>query len=457
MLTYDFENADGPLYQYIYKCLKDDIIKGNIKPNEKLPSKRFFAKNNGISTITIQNAYDQLISEGYVYTIPKKGYYASDISGIRKLPKSQGLSLEINTREHHDDLLSLSDPEFNPDNFPFSVWARVMRDVISNKKEVLMQTSPVGGVYTLRSAIAGHLRSFKGMLVDPNQIIVGAGTQYLYSLLIKLLGTDKKYCIENPGYDRLLKIYSVNNIDCVLADMDEAGISVGSLEKSGADIAHISPAHHFPTGITMPAARRYEILAWANAMSGRYIIEDDYDSEFRTNGRPIPPIFSIDVSDKVIYMNTFSKSLASTIRISYMVLPPRLANLFYEKLSFYSCTVSNFEQYTLAEFIEKGYFEKHINRMRLYYSRKRNEILDLIQNSRFSEKCHVIENSSGLHFLLKLDTKMSDEEVTLYLKEKGLRIRALSDYYLDGDRTSRHMFILDYSNLDIGELKKLIS
>lgn len=456
MLTYNFENIDEPLYQYIYKCLKKDIISGNILPNEKLPSKRFFAKNNGISTITIQNAYDQLISEGYIYTIPKKGYYASDISGIKKVQRVQVLPLKPSVCPSKEKFFSLSEAEFNPDNFPFSVWARVMRDVISNKKDALMQKSPVGGVSELKEAIAEHLCSFKGIMVDPSQIIIGAGTQYLYSLIIKLLGIDKIYCVENPGYDRLLKIYSINRIDCKLASMDESGISIDSLRKCNADIAHISPAHHFPTGITMPAARRYEILAWANESSGRYIIEDDYDSEFRAIGRPISPIFSIDVSDRVIYMNTFSKSLSPTIRISYMVLPPALTNKFYENLSFYSCTVSNFEQYTLAEFIKKGYFEKHINRMRLYYSRKRKELLDYIGKSKYSDKCHVIENTSGLHFLLKIDTEKDDFEIQRRLKKKGLEIKALSDYYLDGDSTSRHTFLIDYSNLDIDKLKKML-
>ena len=206
------------------------------------------------------------------------------------------------------------------------------------------------------------------MNVDPDQIIVGAGTEYLYGLLVKLLGTDKVYCVEDPGYKKISQIYECNNAKCLPVQMDEQGISVELIKKANAQIAHISPTHHFPTGITMPVNRRYELLAWANESSDRYIIEDDYDSEFRMNGHPIPPILSIDACEKVIYINTFSKSLTSTIRISYMVLPEHLANEFYRRLSFYSCTVSTFEQYTLARFISEGYFEKHINRMRLHLS-----------------------------------------------------------------------------------------
>ena len=220
-----------------------------------------------------------------------------------------------------------------------------------------MQRSPVCGVRELSEAIANHLSSFRGMEVDPNQILVGAGTEYLYGLITQLLGNDKIYAIENPGYQKLTKIYKQRDIDCRFLEMDEAGVTVEGLKKVDAEVAHICPNHHFPTGITMPASRRYEILGWATEKEGRYIIEDDYDSEFRMEGKPIPTLFSIDNSEKVIYMNTFSKSLSPTIRISYMVLPVHLVNRFYQTLSFYSCTVSNFEQYTLAAFIQQGYFD----------------------------------------------------------------------------------------------------
>ena len=237
----------------------------------------------------------------------------------------------------------------------------MIRETISEKENELLEVSPCGGVRELREAIAKHLQSFRGMSINPDQIIVGAGTEYLYGLLIKLLGKDKIYCIENPGYKKLKQIYEDNDVECRIANMDDKGILVDELKALNADVAHISPTHHFPTGITMPINRRYEVLAWANEKDGRYIIEDDYDSEFRINGKPIPPLQNIDVCGKVIYMNTFSKSLTSTIRISYMVLPEALANEFYRRLSFYSCTVSTFEQYALARFINEGYFPPSAN------------------------------------------------------------------------------------------------
>lgn len=453
MLTYIFDKSGIPIYEQIYKYIKSDIISGILKPDEKLPSKRSFANNNGISTITIQNAYDQLVSEGYIYTIPKKGYYVANIDGMISIPKESTLSLDIKMPKVSDKYpIDLSGNKVNSDMFPFSVWTRLLRETISSRSQELMEVPPTGGILELRRAISDHLKSFRGMLIDPNQIIIGAGTEYLYGLLIQLLGNQKIYCIENPGYKKLVQIYGRYNIHCTYAEMDDNGITVEGLRKCGADIAHISPTHHFPTGITMPASRRYEILAWANEENGRYIIEDDYDSEFRTNGRPIPTMQSIDACEKVIYMNTFSKSLTPTIRISYMILPVHLVNRFYEQLSFYSCTVSNFEQYTLAAFINNGYFEKHINRMRLYYIRQRKQIINYIEESNLNDYCGIIENESGLHFLIKLDTELSDAEVIKRLNKKGIQIRALSQYFLTDNIEKEHYFIINYSNIDINKI-----
>ena len=456
MLTYVFDNSGAPLYEQVYKHIKSDIISGILSPGEKLPSKRSFARNNGISTITIQNAYDQLISEGYVFTVPKKGYYVANINEMSRVPAGTSIKLDIKIPEKPAKFrFDLSNNKINPDNFPFSIWAKLLRETMSERSRELMEVSPTGGIYELRAAIADYLKSFRGMLVDPDQIVIGAGTEYLYGLLIQILGKDKKYCIENPGYKKLAQIYKQYHIECGFADIDDSGISVDSLHKSGADIAHISPNHHFPTGITMPANRRYEVLAWANEEAGRYIIEDDYDSEFRANGKPLPTLFSIDACEKVIYMNTFSKSLTPTIRISYMILPVHLANIFYSRLSFYSCTVSNFEQYTLASFIDRGYFEKHINRMRLYYIRQRKRLISCIENSSLKDRCEIIENESGLHFLLRLKTDIPDEILKEKMRENGIKIQSLSEFYLSDEGAKEHYFIINYSNIDLNKFSEI--
>ena len=453
MLTYSLDKNKGHLSKELYKALKRDIEEGNLKRGEKLPSKRAFARNCSVSTITVQNAYDQLVSEGYITAYEKKGYFVSD--GVGKKRAVVSFVVKEEEEKAKMDLPDLSNNRVREDNFPFSIWSRLMRKTMAEKQKQLLSPMATEGVYELRKAISHHLSSFRGMAVSPSQVLVGAGTEYLYSLIIQLLGRDKTYAIEDPGYMKLERIYESNGVKSTRVQLDEKGLSLEMLEDSGADIAHISPNHHYPTGITMPLDRRYEILSWAAGKEDRYILEDDYDSEFRVSRNPFPTLYTLDGSGSVIYMNTFSKSLASTVRISYMVLPFDLAERFKEKLSFYSSTVSSFEQYTLASFILDGYFEKHINRMRLFYIRQRKAILSLIYSSPMKDRCSVIENDSGLHFILRLHTTLSDEKVKEILKEEGIKISALSDF--SHFSSISHDFIISYSNLDLEVLKKALS
>ena len=455
MLTYSFENiGKESLYEYLYKCIKKDIIEGRLVKGEHLPSKRSLAVNLGISTITVENSYGQLMSEGYIYSVPKKGYYVSDISGIARIKPVKYEIPEIIVNEQPKYKSDLSSNRTDPESFPFATWAKLMRKVITDKQDELMKISPSEGTWELRKAIAMHLASFRDMQVAPEQIIIGAGTEYMYGLLIQLLGRDKIYCVENPGYAKIARIYASNNVKCCYADMDEEGIKPDAVRECNADIVHISPTHHFPTGITMPVSRRFELLAWANEQTDRYIIEDDYDSEFRMTGKTIPTMKSIDISEKVIYMNTFSRTLTPTIRISYMVLPPHLAALYHQKLNFYACTVSNFEQYTLAAFINEGYFEKHLNRMRLFYTRQRESVLEVLREEKNRCAGRVKEADSGLHFILELNTNLSDDEVKRRLESDGIHINALSEYYHNRSRTDSHSFVISYSNIKIDSLRQ---
>ena len=367
MLTYSFANLKGEsMYTHLYKCIKKDILAGTLKPTEKLPSKRMLAKNLGISLITVETAYAQLLVEGYIYSEPKRGYYVAKLQQ-QLLPKNQPQASKPIIATKEQLTLSFAKSSVPPDTFPYNTWARLLRNTLTSADEhALISDTAAGGVLPLRKALAKHLYQFRGLSVSPEQIIIGSGTQTLYNLIVQLLGRSHVYALEDPGYPQLAAIYGTNDVFCRYLPMDKQGIQAEVLESSGADILHITPSHQFPTGITMPVSRRYELLHWASKKSSRYIIEDDYDCEFRLFGKPIPPLQSIDKSEKVIYINTFSKTLAPTFRISYMVLPPHLASLFYAKLGFYSCTVSNFEQFTLAKFIEGGYFERHINRMRTY-------------------------------------------------------------------------------------------
>ena len=306
----------------------------------------------------------------------------------------------------------------------------------------------------LRQAIADYLHAFRGMVVNPEQIIVGAGTEYLYGLLIQLLGDDKIYGIENPGYPKIAKIYDSMHVSYSAIDLDEHGVCIYSLEDHQIDIMHLSPSHHFPTGIITPISRRYELLGWASKDENRYIIEDDYDSELRLGGKPIPTLQSIDVSDKVIYMNTFTKTLSSTVRISYMVLPASLTELFYKKLSFYSCTVSNFEQYTLARFMESGSFEKHINRLRNYYQNKRDAILEIFKTAPLDQYITIKEEDSGVHFMMKLKTDRTEIDILSDAKSKGIKLAPLSKYFVGqtSNMSFQNVYVMNYSSIDLEQL-----
>ena len=449
MLTYSFANLQGEsMYTHLYKCIKKDILEGTLKAAEKLPSKRMLAKNLGISLITVENAYAQLLVEGYIYSEPKRGYYVATLQQqlppASKAPTAQPI---VAPKEHIT--LSFAKSSVPADTFPYNTWARLLRNTLTSADEhALISDTAAGGVLPLRKALAKHLYQFRGLNVHPEQIIIGAGTQTLYNLIVQLLGRSHIYALEDPGYPQLAAIYRANDVFCRYLPMDEQGIEVAVLENSGADILHITPSHQFPTGITMPVSRRYELLHWASKKSSRYIIEDDYDCEFRLFGRPIPPLQSIDQAEKVIYINTFSKTLAPTFRISYMVLPPHLASLFYEKLGFYSCTVSNFEQFTLAKFIEGGYFERHINRMRTYYRNKRDNLLQYLDQCPASKALQVEGENSGLHFLLHLATAASDSQLRQAAAAQGLQIKFLTDYYHNKLSDNSHTLLMNYTGIE---------
>lgn len=458
MLTYSFSSIGSePLYQYLYQCIKNDIVQGNLAADAKLPSKRSFAKNLGISTITVENAYAQLIAEGFVYSLPKKGFFVSDIRN--SLPGGGERNQEKEGKEKTRRKAYLADFTSNQtcsDQFPFSIWAKLMRTTFKEDREELMQNAPCAGILPLREAIAGHLKAFRGMDVEPEQIVIGAGTEYLYGLLLQLLGLEKCYGVEDPGYHKIYKIYKSHRVVCSYVKMDQAGVMIPALEKNKVDVVHISPSHHFPTGIVMPVSRRYELLGWAAKEEGRYIIEDDYDSEFRLTGKPVPSLQSIDVQEKVIYMNTFTKTLSSTVRISYMVLPMHLAKQYVKTLSFYSCTVSNFEQFVLARFIREGYFEKHINRMRNYYHEKRDLLLKKIENSLMAHCCSISKEDAGLHFLMEVDTALSDAQVCAALEREGVKVSSVAQYYMEPEQEKEHVFVMNYSSLKEENMEKVI-
>lgn len=424
------------LYEQLYESIRDDILSGKMREGEKLPSKRALAESRRVSVITVENAYSQLIAEGYVRAAQRSGYYVQYSGGATRLPAA-GMSdgLDMPQAEENDPGQSA-----NADLFPFSVWTRLMRSVILEKNTALLRPVTSGGAMELRRAISGYLYRTRGFHQPPERVIIGAGTEYLYNLLIQLLGRDKRYGIEDPAFEKLPKIYALNGVDFEYIPLDESGMSAAELAEKRVDVAHISPAHHFPTGIVMPISRRREIMLYAEN-SGSFIIEDDYDSEFRWSGLPVPSMYAMDSAGCVIYVNTFSRTIAPSVRISYMCLPERLYGLWQERLGFYACPVPAFEQYTLAKFIEDGYFERHINRSKKRYKRIRELVLKFIESFPGTE---ISEENAGLHFTVKVAENTA--ELITKCAECGIKITPLFEYYSDKSGCKDDLFVVNYVN-----------
>ena len=421
MLTYDLERR-GSLarYDYLYRCIKEDILSGRLAAGEKLPSKRTLARHLETAVVTVENAYAQLAAEGYLRSEEKRGYFVSSVE-TRPAP--------IRIEE---------------------------RDEGQQEGEALLRSMPHSGVPELRRAIARHLYQFRGITAAPDQIVVGAGTEYLYNLIVQLLGRDRVYGVEDPGYSKAARVYELSGARCVFLSVDGQGVAPERVEASGAQVLHISPNHQFPTGAVTPIARRQSLLHWVGAEEGRYIIEDDYDSEFRFTGRPIPTLQSIDRGDRVIYMNTFSRSLAPSLRISYMVLPRPLLEVYRRKLGFYSCTVPAMEQYTLARFLEEGGFESHVSRMRVFYRGRRDAVLEALRTSPLAGRCRIRGENAGLHFLMELDTEREDGELAALAEEQGIRLSFLSAYQHSPGAAAPHTVVVNYPGADLLHLDEAL-
>ena len=338
-------------YIQLYEMLRGDIINSLYKYGEKLPSKRILAEETMTSVITVEHAYEILCDEGYIEAKERSGYFVT----YRKndfLPITESEIQDIPSNHH-----------YNSSEFPFSVLAKTMRNVITKYGESILIKSPNAGCIELRRAIKEYLARAKGIDVSYNQIIIGSGAEYLYGLIVQFLGRDKVYALENPSYEKIHSVYKANGADCDLLKLGKDGILTSQLEKTKATVLHITPFRSFPSGVTASASKRNEYISWAKNRCG-IIIEDDFNSEFTVSTKNEDTVFSLEPSESVIYVNTFTKTIAPSMRIGYMVLPKNLVDSFFDKMGFYSCTVPVFEQYVLAEFIAKGDFERHINRTR---------------------------------------------------------------------------------------------
>jgi GntR family transcriptional regulator/MocR family aminotransferase len=506
VLTYELNpQAKNSLYEQIYSCIKTDIEQGVLTAGTKLPSKRQLAQHLGVSVITIENAYRQLAAEGYIETKERRGNFVNELPALSRLYARKatngaqvgagaasgggtgtGVATGINANSgtgagtsavqqcnnptpsaSEETLLAdFSGAHNSGQFFPYHVWAKNVRRTLSeaSKGLLLKRSWDNCGSEELRQAIAKHLNSFRGLSVSAEQLIIGAGAQDLYDVLVQLLGRNRTFAVENPGYPALRTHYELNGAHVVSIGVDTEGMSVSQLKHSGASVAHCTPAHQFPTGVVMSAARRNELLDWAlqgttqAQTQKRYIIEDDYDSEFRMRGRPIPPLYTRDTHECVIYMNTFTRSLGSVFRIAYMVLPQHLMPQMRTTFAARSCRVGALEQLELANFISSGDYERHINRQRTAYRRLQDALIGQLSESPVGKFLTFREVDSGLHFLMDIrvsgsKTKISAQAIEQAAKARGIRLVNLSKFHSEQDICEENAaecitYVMNLSGLD---------
>lgn len=441
------------LYEQIYEYVRQEIREGKLLCEERLPSTRSLAEFLQVSRSTVELAYDQLASEGYIEARPYKGYYVCRLEELYQLPQEREagtLSAAVEKRKEY--LVDFSPTAIDMSEFPFSVWKKINKNILSDSNSRLFSSGSAQGDYSLRETISRYLHSSRGVNCEPEQIVVGAGNDYLLMLLEKILGRQVMVAMENPTYKRAYQIFKSFAYPVKSVGMDENGMLVQQIDKE-AELVYVMPSRQYPTGTIMSAGRRSELLKWANEAAERYIIEDDYDSEFRYKGKPIPSLQAMDEHGKVIYLGTFSKSIAPAIRVSYMVLPKELLKRYREECSFYSTTVSRIDQKILEEFIKGGYFERYLNKMRKHYREKHDLLLQELEP--FREKFEIYGENAGLHVLLRSKEHMPEKELILGAEQEDVKVYGLSEAFISESPVSENCtIILGYGRLSKEEIKQ---
>ena len=410
MLDYDLGlRGDESLYDYLYQRIRDDIASGELREGARLPSKRALAEHLGVSVVTVEGAYRQLVVEGYVESRPRSGYFVCDLRGSvapalgARAGVMAGEAPRMPGRDEESRSVDFALGARGAEQDAASLWTRALRQALASESEAeLFAPAPAKGTPRLREAIASHLRQTRGMVVDPENVVVGAGAQILDSCIVQLLGRERAYGVEDPGYPRLMRLYAANGVEVRHVPIDEAGVRVDALAASDVGVMHVMPSHQFPTGCVTSIGRRYELLGWAADSSAgeRWIIEDDYDCEFRLAGRPVPALANVDAMGRVIYTNTFSKSLGSALRLAYMVLPDSLMERYTSELGFYSSTVSTVDQVTLARILEDGSYERHVARVRKRARDVRDRLREMVAAGAFGPGVRLEHADAGLHCVL---------------------------------------------------------
>ena len=466
----ELEQKSGKtLYEQIYEHIREEIRKGNLLQGERLPSARFLSDYLQISRTTVDMAYGQLVAEGYLIAKPKSGYFVGDVrelynTGTADQPAEARLPQGEKKPEWRFDF---SPTAIDMSQFPYATWKKITKNIMVDARSRMFALGEPQGDIELRRTICRYLHGSRGVNCGPEQIIVGAGNDFLLLLLEKVLGRHMHVAMENPTYIRAYKIFRSFAYPISLIPMDDKGMRVDKLEESGAKLAYVMPSRQYPTGISMPIGRRMELLRWAGKEEGRYLIEDDYDSEFRYKGKPLPSLQASDRLGRVIYIGTFSKAIAPAIRVSYMVLPYPLLERYRRECGFFSSTVSRIDQTILNEFISDGYFERYLNKMRKLYRTKHDLLLGELKD--FEKDFTVSGENAGLHVLLKDKRGRSEAALEQAAEKADVKVYAMGAFRMEeetakeGGRTDGAtqglpaVMILGYGGLTPEEIGKGIS
>lgn len=440
-----------PLYERLYRAFREAILTGQLAEGEKLPSKRQLADYLSISQTTIETTYHQLADEGYVLALPRKGYFVQNSTElIRSEPTAPVAHSEVLAPsfryDFHPGKIDLA-------HFPLDQWRKCARDVLSDRNRDLLHLGHPQGDLALRQQITQYLFQSRGVRCSPDQLILGSGTEQLLPFLLRLMGQQGVLAIEDPGYSLTHHFSQDSAYQAIPIAVDEEGMRVTELKKTQATAAYVTPAHQFPTGAILSASRRNQLLTWASE-TGSYIIEDDYDSEFRYVGMPIPALQGFDTQDRVIYLSTFSKSLMPSLRIAYAVVPRHLLEVYRARFGHYAATVPRFDQATLTQFMEQGHFEKHVNRMRKLYKRK----LDLLHRigSRYDDWLSISGDQAGMHVVIDCKTELSGEQLRKLLAEESIRLSSLDHYRIDHSMSSSKL-LLGFGGIPEDELEEALT
>ena len=414
-------NASAPLYEQIYRFIVSEIHEGRLSEGTRLPSKRAMCGHLGVSLSTVETAYGLLLAEGYIASRPRSGFFVAS-SGLPKAlhrPNPAPPPAPVNPPPRLDASTSAVDTSA----FPYATWARIFKQVLYDRPDLLNRGDPQGDI-ELRQALAAFLYQYRGVRCRAEQLVVGAGMEHLIEVLLQLTSPDAPVALEDPGYSTPYRVVERHGRAIRPIPVDAGGMDISALSQSDAQIAYVTPSHQFPTGALMPVSRRMQLLSWAARQPGRLIVEDDYDSEFRYSSRPVPALQGLSDNENVVYTGTFSRTIAPSIRVAYMVLPDPLLSLYRKHYGHAASPVSRFEQQTLARFLQGGYYARHLRRVGNLY---RARCLSLTRALNALPGVSVTGDDAGLHFLIKHE-HLTESEMLLHAREQGLSLHGISEY-----------------------------